>query len=185
MSHLCPRCVAEAFMPAVTDASRWRVLLVEHDAAFAARVVRAFDSPRFGLTVANRLQQALELLRHQSHDLVLLDLGLPESLGSDTIALVTAWAPGVPLTILTAPDDEALEVRARRHGVHDYVVKTEFDARRLIRTARHAIKTSEMAGPLLDRVQFPLEVVAVATNVGFIPIHTASCVSRSLAGIAC
>jgi PAS domain S-box-containing protein len=128
-------------MHAVADASRWRLLLVEHEAAYAAMVARAFDSHRFRLTVADRLQQALELLRHQSHDLVLLDLRLPDSLGSDTVARVTASAPGVPLIILT-DDNEVLDVRARGH---DYIVKGEFNARRLIRTAVRAIRRSAMA----------------------------------------
>ena len=44
--------------------------------------------------------------------MVLLDLGLPDSQGLDTLSKVHAEAPAVPIVVLTGLDDEALALQA-------------------------------------------------------------------------
>jgi signal transduction histidine kinase len=73
-------------------------------------------------------------------DIVLLDLGLPDSQGLDTFARAYAHAPEVPIIVLTSSDDESLALEAVRKGAQDYLVKGEIDRHTLTLSMRYAIE---------------------------------------------
>ena len=54
---------------------------------------------------------------------MLLDMGLPDAHGLDTVRQAHAMAPGVPLIVLTGLDDEALAAEAMKEGAQDYLIK--------------------------------------------------------------
>ena len=63
------------------------------------------------------------MLREGTHDAVLLDLGLPDSHGLDTLVKARTQAPRVPIVVLTGFDDEAAGAKAVQQGAQDYMVK--------------------------------------------------------------
>ncbi|MBN1473608.1 MAG: HD domain-containing protein [Syntrophaceae bacterium] len=69
------------------------------------------------------LSQGLEFLATNNVDVVLLDLGLPDSQGLNTIEMVMAKNPSVPIIILTGLDDEKIAMEAVRRGAQDYLIK--------------------------------------------------------------
>ena len=71
--------------------------------------------------------------------MVLLDLGLPDSHGIDTLVVTRAQAPGVPIVVLTGFQDEALGDEALKGGAQDYLVKGQVDSKLLGRSLRYAI----------------------------------------------
>src|SRR4029077_10683178 len=75
---------------------------------------------------------------------VLLDLGLPDAHGLDTVRQVHAVAPTVPLIVLTGLDDEALAGEAMKEGAQDYLIKGQIENRALPRALRHAIERHRM-----------------------------------------
>jgi signal transduction histidine kinase len=94
---------------------------------------------QFQMTHARRLSEALEYLWGETCDVVLLDLGLPDSHGLDTLVVTRAQAPGVPIVVLTGFQDEALAVEALKGGAQDYLVKGQVDSKLLGRSMRYAI----------------------------------------------
>lgn len=56
-------------------------------------------------------------------DLVLLDLGLPDSEGFDTVTHMLEAAPQVPIVVLTGTDDATLRQLALEAGAQEYVLK--------------------------------------------------------------
>ena len=68
------------------------------------------------MTHVRRLSEALEYLWEETCNVVLLDLGLPDSHGLDTLVVTRAQAPGVPIVVLTGFQDEALAVEALKGG---------------------------------------------------------------------
>lgn len=56
-------------------------------------------------------------------------IGLPDSAGLDTVRRMHAAAPGVPIVVITAHDDEVAALHAVQHGADDYLVKGDVDAR--------------------------------------------------------
>ena len=87
------------------------VLLVEDnegDVRLVREVLR--DAPEIGIHTVDRLSLAVAHLAFQRTDVVLLDLGLPDSQGLDSLRAIFDVAPDVPVIVLTGQDDEALGV---------------------------------------------------------------------------
>ena len=87
-----------------------------------------------------RLDSAMERLRQEPFDVVLLDLGLPDSQGMETLTLMQKAGDGVPIVVLTSLDDESFALEAVRAGAQDYLVKGRFpESELLVRTIRYAV----------------------------------------------
>jgi signal transduction histidine kinase len=133
-----------------------RVLIVE-DNAGDARLIREHLadglSLRFAVEWANRLSGGLQRLDEGGVDVVLLDLGLPDSQGLDTFAKLADRAPDVPVVVLTGLDDEALAVEALRKGAQDYLAKQDVSGATLARVLRYAIERHRLLADLEERTR--------------------------------
>ena len=78
------------------------------------------------LTLAESLTRGLETIDKQEIDIVLLDLGLPESYGTETLEKFTAVAHHPPVIVLTGLDDDHIALSSIRGGAMDYLVKGQF-----------------------------------------------------------
>jgi PAS domain S-box-containing protein len=122
-----------------------QILLVEDspsDALLVREALRA-ASLHFRLSQAERLGEGIERLGARRFDLVLLDLGLPDSYGLETLAAVQRQARGVPVVVLTGTSDEALALRAVQQGAQDYLVKGQAEGQVLARSIRYAIERKQ------------------------------------------
>ena len=123
------------------------VLLVEDnegDARLLREMFRTEKVGSFELTHLLRMSEAMIHLRKGEVDVVLLDLGLPDAHGLDTVRQAHAVAPSVPLIVLTGLDDEALAAEAMKEGAQDYLIKGQIENRALPRALRHAIERHRM-----------------------------------------
>jgi signal transduction histidine kinase len=121
---------------------RYRVLLVEDNLAEARWIQERLleqEGARFEIESAGRLATGLSRLRADDIDVVLLDLGLPESQGRDTFARVQSQAPHVPIIVLTGMEDEDLAGKLVQEGAQDYLVKGRVDRNLLVRAIRYAV----------------------------------------------
>ena len=124
------------------NGTQFKLLLVEDDPV-VARFLLALVSESgagFELIHIRRLADALQCLEHTIVDLILLDLGLEDSWGIETLIKVHAHAPATPIVVLTGDHDEELGVKALQEGAQDYLVKGQVDGRTLIRSIRYAIE---------------------------------------------
>ena len=122
---------------------RLRVLLVEDNPAdvdLIREMLPANGSVIFRLECVSRLADALAVLQGGGVDLVLLDLGLPDSQGLATFQRVKEAAPEVPLVVLTGNDDEEAAIAAVKQGAQDYLIKGQVVGNLLARAARYAIE---------------------------------------------
>jgi len=127
------------------EPSSTRVLLVEDqltDAILVRRSLRRTNGSRerFDVRHAATLAQGLEQLRRDPVDVLLLDLGLPDSEGPSTVATLRERDRRVPLVVFTGTDDPELAARAFEAGADEYLVKDDLHAGLLRRTIRHAIE---------------------------------------------
>ena len=119
------------------------VLLVEDNALDALLFREMFSKEPPGtilMTHLVRMQDAEAQLAKGGFDIVLLDMGLPDAHGLDTIRRARAAAPGVPMIVLTGLDDEELADDAMREGAQDYLIKGQIENRALPRALRYAIE---------------------------------------------
>ncbi len=104
-----------------------KVLLIEDnpDDVYLLRHNLAQLSPGWKSKSCQLLADALKRLGEKDTeiDVILVDLGLPDSQGLDTFCKVHQQAPQTPVVVLSGLDDEQLAVQAVREGAQDYLVK--------------------------------------------------------------
>jgi signal transduction histidine kinase len=130
------------------------VLLVEDNLGDARLLYEGLEEAlpgQFELSHVRRLDEALEYLWKETCHVVLLDLGLPDSHGIDTLVLTRAQAPGVPIVVLTGFQDESLGDQALKEGAQDYLVKGQVDSKLLARCMRYAIQRKAVAEALIGQ----------------------------------
>lgn len=121
-------------------------VLVIEDNESMARLIRRYvmeGSPEWRrgpveVEEADSLTAGLEALAETVYDVVLLDLGLPETDGLQTLDRVVGARPDLPVVVLTSLEDNEVAVRAIREGAQDYLVKSRLDGERLWRAMRYA-----------------------------------------------
>ncbi|MBD2504759.1 hybrid sensor histidine kinase/response regulator [Anabaena azotica] len=123
-----------------------RILLIE-DSLAEARLLQEYlhqaESKQFVLVHVKRLQEALNELRQNSYDVILLDLTLPDSQGLSSLPLLIACAPSIPIVVLTNTNDEDLAIAAVRQGAQDYLVKRQVNVNVLVRAVCYAIERKQ------------------------------------------
>ena len=135
--------------PKVSDMGNqsMQVLLIEDNPADILLLHEALaevDSIQFRLTEAARLAEGLKRLRQECFDVVLLDLGLPDSQGLETFVKLHCQAPEVPIVVLTGLTDEALGLRAVQAGAQNYLTKgLQASGNVLVRAIRYAIERKQ------------------------------------------
>lgn len=119
------------------------LLLVEDnpdDAFLLEETLQEDFSNQFQITHVERLAEALQLLEGGEFEVVLLDLGLPDSLGLETFLRVHQRFPEVATVVLSGLDDEEFAIKAVQAGAQDYLVKGQGDHFLLVRAIRYAIE---------------------------------------------
>ncbi|ALF52559.1 histidine kinase [Nostoc piscinale CENA21] len=110
------------------------------------------EAINLSLSENNLTVNHLENVSFQPHkfDVVLMDLGLPDSFGLDTLKAYRAAVPDIPVVVLTGLDDEELAMQALAEGAQDYLVKDQITIQRLVRAIRYAIEREEILNKLRE-----------------------------------
>jgi Response regulators consisting of a CheY-like receiver domain and a winged-helix DNA-binding domain len=98
------------------------ILVVEDDASLADWICDYLSEHDFQVTQANRGDIAVELIRSDNPDLVLLDIMLPQKDGFEVCREVREFYSN-PILMMTACSEEADEVLGLELGANDYVNK--------------------------------------------------------------
>lgn len=123
------------------------ILLIEDnigDARIIQELLRDVRDFNFVLTHVQSLEEAFERLDSNQYDVILLDLGLPDSLGYDTVKKTRERAKNIPIIILTGSIDERIERIAVRTGIQDYLIKGQIESNPLVKSIYHAIDRNKM-----------------------------------------
>ncbi|MFM7440768.1 MAG: response regulator, partial [Snowella sp.] len=99
---------------------------------------------------AENLEEALELWRSQSADLVLTDFDLPDGNGLEILQAIqkTTSTKKIPLILMTSQGNEPLAVQAIKQGASDYLVKDDITAFTLCHHVETAIAQWKLAEKL-------------------------------------
>ncbi len=120
-----------------------RILIVEDDVVDRKLLERLLAQSSLGVydvRLADCLARALELLRNHAVDVILLDLGLPDSQGMDSVVRVQRQTPQTPIIVLSGLDDANVGTQAVQVGAQDYLIKGQVDASLLMRAIRYALE---------------------------------------------
>ncbi len=131
------------------DTKLIKVLLIEDnpgDARLIREMIAEAGRANFKVEWVDRLTQGLERLASGDINIVLTDLGLPDSQGLNTLIRIQEQAADLPVVVLTR--EEALGVEAIARGAQDYLVKGHVDSNLLVRAIRYAMERQQMLADL-------------------------------------
>lgn len=109
-----------------TVAKRLCVLLVEDNPGDVDLIQARAEEDELrplNIQVCPTLALAIDAVREGHPDLVLLDLGLPDSTGIRTFEQMHAAAGDTPIIVLTGHDDATVAEKCIALGAHDYLLK--------------------------------------------------------------
>ncbi|GII99449.1 serine phosphatase RsbU (regulator of sigma subunit) [Sediminihabitans luteus] len=129
-------------VPLLSSSDELRILLVEDDEGDAVIVEELLHDTGLAVDLvrARTLDEAISVLESGPVTCVLLDLGLPDSVGLGGLARVNATPAAPALVVLTGLGGTDAGVQAVAAGADDYLVKGEVDGELLGRSVRYAVQ---------------------------------------------
>jgi DNA-binding response OmpR family regulator len=121
---------------------RPRVLVVDDDAGITSTFKAILGCEGYEVATANHGVEALELVRREPFDLILLDLLLPHMDGWTVLKHVREISPTTRVVILCADVDPEGEVEAFRLGAVDVLLKPP-DVHKLLRFVNELTRPSD------------------------------------------
>jgi PAS domain S-box-containing protein len=138
--------------------NRLQVLLIEDnpgDVRLIKEMLADAGTRDIGIESAESLSEGLDLLTKTDFDVVLLDLGLPDSQGLATLSRLYVGVPDIAIVVLTGHGDEAIAIEAVKQGAQDYLVKGEVDEKLLLRSIHYAFERRRLLAELeVSRASF-------------------------------
>lgn len=108
-----------------------QILLVEDNASLSQGLKVALSKEGFIVNPVATGQFAVDIIKSETPDAVILDLGLPDMDGLEVLAVAKKHRPNLPVMILTARDQIEDKVQGLESGADDYLAKP-FDMLELI-----------------------------------------------------
>lgn len=134
--------------------SDFNLLIVEDDADDLRAIKRLLEkdaSRHYLFEDCGSLGAALDLMESRTFDAVLLDLGLPDSKGLETLTSLQEHNIDTPIVILTELDDENFAEQAMRLGFEDYVPKSALLTARLDWQVKQAVERHKVTKGYYER----------------------------------
>ncbi|MGA2272323.1 MAG: response regulator [Bryobacteraceae bacterium] len=153
-----------------------KVLFLEDcldDARLVQEMLAEAANSLFRVHTADCLVAALNALAQRRFDVALVDLGLADSHGLETLLTIQRHAPGLPIVALTGLDSESTALAAVERGAQDCLVKGKLTAEALARALQYAtLRRHNASGP----AQAPMAtVVGVLGAKGGVGATTIAC----------
>lgn len=147
-----------------------RLLLAEDDAMVGAALQKGLQQEGHSVDWVRDGVAADAALRSGTHELLILDLGLPRRDGLAVLTELRARATPLPVIIITARDRVDDRVRGLDLGADDYLVKP-FDLDELAARIRAVARRSAgLARPLLSHGELSLDPASHEVRLGGTPI---------------
>ncbi len=127
-----------------------KILLFEDnlgDAGLLEEMLEGFNCS-YRLKVVETLKDGLEILESHLFDVILLDLGLPDSEGIDTLVDLHKNNFKTPIIVLTGLNNEDVGTLAVKIGAQDYLIKKQIDSTMLKRSIRYSIERKKIESEL-------------------------------------
>jgi len=105
---------------------------------------------RFHSESVPRLSEALARLESGGIDLIMTDLGLPDSQGLSTFRKLRQAASDLTIIVLTCNDNQEMAVCAVREGAQDFLVKSQTSGDTLMRAVCYAIERKRTEAALRE-----------------------------------
>jgi len=123
------------------------------DTGLIEAMLEDFTDFLYELKNVETLNEGMNLLKENEFDVILLDLGLPDSEGIGTFLDVHEITPETPIIILTGLSDENTGINAVKKGAQDYLVKGQVESKLLERSIKYSIERKKAEKELKETVE--------------------------------
>ncbi|MEZ4367400.1 MAG: sigma-54 dependent transcriptional regulator [Kofleriaceae bacterium] len=131
--------------PSTAGSDRPRVIIADDTAANRRLMNAVFRAHGFDPIVVDSGAAAIDAARAELPALALLDLQMPGMGGIEALTAIRAFAPGLPILILTAYGEIPVAVEAIRLGANDFLTRP-IENEELVRAVRRAIAGATEGG---------------------------------------
>lgn len=136
---------------------------------------------QFELECVERLSSGIGKIKLDSFEVILLDLGLPDSQGISTLTKLNEIKHEAPVIVLTGLKDESAGVQAVKEGAQDYLIKGQVDKNLLSRSINYALERKRIeeahktAGERLETIfnNTHIMLAYLDKNLNFIRVNRA------------
>jgi len=101
----------------------YKILLVEDDLDICEIMKMYMSRTNNSLAIANTAHEALQMVKEDNFDLILLDIMLPDITGIDLCSKLRKEDFFVPIIFISCIDDDETIIKALEMGGDDYIVK--------------------------------------------------------------
>ncbi len=133
-----------------------RLLIVEDDpddVYLIKELLRNDDRQRYEFVHCDTLKGTFEALSDQDFDLILLDLGLPDSRGLETLQNLVAQDSSTPIVVLTGVNDDMIGKQAITQGAEDYLPKRNISSELLSRSIEYSLERHRLVMELRTKAE--------------------------------
>ena len=103
-----------------------------------------YSGVNFDLIHSSTLKDALRQIAENEFDVILLDLGLPDSISLNTLKNIQLSTLKAPVIVMTGYDDEETALLSLKEGAQDYLVKNNLSAENIVRSIRYSIERKKI-----------------------------------------
>lgn len=124
-------------------------LLIE-DSPVSRKLMESMIEKDVKVFATDTLASSLKILDENEIDIIISNLGLPDSFGLDTFHRLNTIVPNIPIIVLTALDNEQIAMDAVKNGAQDYILKGDMTKRALNRSIKYAIERKHVEEQLRE-----------------------------------
>jgi two-component system KDP operon response regulator KdpE len=155
------------------NGAKGNILVVDDEAQITRVLKTTLSSLGYGVRTAADGEEAIQLMKEWSPDLVITDLRMPNLGGLELCRQIRAKSR-IPIIVLSVKGEERTKVDALDAGADDYVTKP-FGVNELLARVRAALRRAttpeEPEKPLIEVGEFRIDIPARSVQVGKREVH--------------
>jgi signal transduction histidine kinase len=130
----------------IMDEKRLKILLIEDNPGDVYLIQELLRTSGFLFNIEriSTLADAIRMAGSDDYDVVLLDLGLPDSFGLETLRKFQHTKINAPVIVLTGLNDEEIALATMKEGAQDYLIKSSLTGDNIMRAIRYGIERKKL-----------------------------------------
>lgn len=141
-----------------------RILIVEDEEMIARALQIELEHEGYQVFVEHEGKSGLEAALHNSIDLVLLDVMLPELSGIEVLRRIRKKNAYLPVILLTARDTTLDKVMGLDHGANDYITKP-FEIEEVLARVRNSLRHRAIIQEAIEKKDVHLSIEDLSVNL--------------------
>lgn len=139
------------------------ILLIEDNESIANGLVYTFNKNNYNLIAKTTIKDAVEYLKINNPELIILDVSLPDGNGFDLYESIIK-EKNIPVIFLTARDDENDVIKGLNLGAEDYMTKPFSTKELLVRVNKIILRNKKISIIKVKDICFDFDKMIVNKN---------------------